>query len=260
MFINNFDPVAIQLFSIEIRWYSLSYIIGIILGWVVAKKFFILDQQIKSKFDDYITYIILGIIIGGRLGYVLIYDFNYYINNPLDIFKIWQGGMSFHGGLLGIILISIIFAKNNKENPLNYLDVVSLVSPIGIFFGRISNFINSELYGTVTNLPWGVKFIKIDNLYRHPSQLYEAFFEGIILFMILIYFKRKGFLKFPGMISGMFLIFYSFFRFLIEFVRVPDEQLGYLIFNLTMGQIISLIFFIVGIYLITTKYEIKTEN
>ena len=124
MFINNFDPVAIQLFSIEIRWYSLSYIIGIILGWVVAKKFFILDQQIKSKFDDYITYIILGIIIGGRLGYVLIYDFNYYINNPLDIFKIWQGGMSFHGGLLGIILISIIFAKNNKENPLNYLDVV----------------------------------------------------------------------------------------------------------------------------------------
>ena len=259
MFINNFDPVAIQLFSIEIRWYSLSYIIGIILGWVVAKKFFILDQQIKSKFDDYITYIILGIIIGGRLGYVLIYDFNYYINNPLDIFKIWQGGMSFHGGLLGIILISIIFAKNNKENPLNYLDVVSLVSPIGIFFGRISNFINSELYGTVTNLPWGVKFIKIDNLYRHPSQLYEAFFEGIILFMILIYFKRKGFLKFPGMISGMFLIFYSFFRFLIEFVRVPDEQLGYLIFNLTMGQIISLIFFIVGIYLITTKYETKKK-
>ena len=259
MFINNFDPVAIQLFSIEIRWYSLSYIIGIILGWVVAKKFFILDQQIKSKFDDYITYIILGIIIGGRLGYVLIYDFNYYINNPLDIFKIWQGGMSFHGGLLGIILISIIFAKINKENPLNYLDVVSLVSPIGIFFGRISNFINSELYGTATNLPWGVKFIKIDNLYRHPSQLYEAFFEGIILFMILIYFKRKGFLKFPGMISGMFLIFYSFFRFLIEFVRVPDEQLGYLIFNLTMGQIISLIFFIVGIYLITTKYETKKK-
>ncbi len=259
MFINNFDPVAIQIFSLEIRWYSLSYIIGIILGWFVAKKFFILDEGIKNKFDDYITYIILGIIIGGRLGYVLFYDFNYFINNPIDIFKIWQGGMSFHGGLLGIIFISIFFAKNRKQNTFNYLDIISLVSPIGIFFGRISNFINSELYGTVTNLPWGVKFIKIDNLIRHPSQLYEATLEGIILFIILFYFRKKGFLKYPGMISGIFLTFYSLFRFLIEFVRVPDEQLGYFIFNLTMGQILSLIFFIVGIYLITTKYEIKTK-
>ena len=259
MFINNFDPVAIQLFSIEIRWYSLSYILGIVIGWIVAKKFFILDQEIKYKFDDFITYIILGIIFGGRLGYVLIYDFNYYINNPLDIFKIWQGGMSFHGGLLGIIFVSVIFAKNNKQNPFKYLDIVSLVSPIGIFFGRLSNFINSELYGTVTDLPWAVKFIKIDNLYRHPSQLYEAIFEGIILFMILVYYKKKDFLKFPGMISGIFLIFYSLFRFFIEFVRVPDEQLGYMIFNLTMGQIISLIFFIFGVYLITTKYEFEKK-
>jgi len=259
MFINNFDPVAIQLFSIEIRWYSLSYILGIVIGWIVAKKFFILDQEIKYKFDDFITYVIIGIIFGGRLGYVLIYDFNYYINNPLDIFKIWQGGMSFHGGLLGIVFVSVIFAKNNKQNPLKYLDIVSLVSPIGIFFGRLSNFINSELYGTVTDLPWAVKFIKIDNLYRHPSQLYEAIFEGIILFMILVYYKKKNFLKFPGMISGIFLIFYSLFRFFIEFVRVPDEQLGYMIFNLTMGQIISLIFFIFGMYLITTKYEFEKK-
>ena len=257
MFINNFDPVAIELFSIEIRWYSISYILGIIFGWIIAKKFFISDKEIRNKFDDYITYLILGIIIGGRLGYILIYDLNYYLNNPIDIFKIWQGGMSFHGGLLGIIFISIIFAKKHKHNPFNYLDVVSIVSPIGIFFGRISNFINSELYGTVTNLPWAVKFIKIDDLYRHPTQLYEAILEGIILFIILIFFKRKGFLKSPGMISGIFLIFYSLFRFIIEFVRVPDEQLGYLLFNLTMGQIISLIFFIVGVYLVTTKYEIK---
>ena len=259
MFINNFDPVAIQLFSIEIRWYSLSYIIGIIFGWIIAKKFFISDQEIKNKFDDYITYIILGIIIGGRLGYVIIYDLSYFMNNPLDIIKIWQGGMSFHGGLLGIVIVTLFFAKNDKQNPLNYLDIVSLVSPIGIFFGRISNFINSELYGIETTLPWGVKFIKIDDLYRHPSQIYEAVFEGIILFIILVYFKKKGLLKFPGMISGIFLIFYSLFRFLIEFVRVPDDQLGYLIFNLTMGQIISLIFFIVGVYLVTTKYEIKNK-
>ena len=259
MFINNFDPVAIQLFSIEIKWYSLSYIFGILFGWIIAKRFFISDQGIRNRFDDYITYIIISIIIGGRLGYVLIYDFNHYINNPIDIFKIWQGGMSFHGGVLGIIFATIYFVKNNNQNPFNYLDIVSLVSPIGIFFGRISNFINSELYGTTTNLPWAVKFIKIDNLYRHPSQLYEASLEGIILFTILIYFKKKGFLKFPGVISGLFLTFYSLFRFVIEFVRVPDEQLGYLIFGLTIGQIISLIFFILGVYLISNKYENKKK-
>ncbi len=259
MFINNFDPVAIELFSFEIRWYSLSYIIGILLGWFLAKKFFISDQEIKDKFDDYITYIIIGIIFGGRLGYVLIYDFDYFISNPIDILKIWQGGMSFHGGLLGIIFVSILYAKNNKQSPFSYLDIVAIVSPIGIFFGRVSNFINSELYGVETNLPWAVKFIKIDNLYRHPSQLYEAALEGIILFIILVYFKKKGFLKFPGIISGIFLILYSLFRFIIEFVRVPDEQLGYLTLNLTMGQIISLIFFVVGVYLILTKYETKTK-
>ena len=141
----------------------------------------------------------------------------------------------------------------------SYLDIVSFVAPIGIFFGRIANFINSELYGIETNVPWAVKFIQIDNLYRHPSQLYEAFFEGIILFLILIYFKNKNFIKNPGIISGLFLIFYSFFRFVIEFYRVPDEQLGYLIFNLTMGQILSLFFIIFGIYLIITKYENKKK-
>ena len=260
MFTNNFDPVAIQIFSLEIRWYSLAYIIGILIGWYLGKKYFITKHEIREKFDDYLTYVILGIIIGGRLGYVIFYNFNYYYNHPIDIFKIWQGGMSFHGGLLGIIFITIWFAKKNFHNPFFYLDIISIVAPIGIFFGRLSNFINSELYGTATSVPWGVKFIQIDNLYRHPSQLYEALFEGIILFIILLIFRNKGFLNLPGIISSIFLIFYSLFRFIIEFFRVPDEQLGYIIFNLTMGQIISFIFFIVGIYLITTKYEIKTEN
>ncbi len=260
MFTNNFDPVAIQIFSLEIRWYSLAYIVGILIGWYLSKKYFISKQEIKEKFDDYLTYLILSIIIGGRLGYVIFYNFNYYYNHPIDIFKIWQGGMSFHGGLLGIIFITIWFAKKNNHNPFNYLDIISIVAPIGIFFGRISNFINSELYGKVTDLPWGVKFIQIDNLYRHPSQLYEAVSEGIVLFIILLFFKNKGFLKLPGIISGAFLALYSLFRFIIEFFRVPDEQLGYVILNFTMGQIISFIFFIVGIYLITTKYEIKTKN
>ena len=257
MFINNFDPVAFQFFSIEIRWYSLAYIAGILLGWILSKKFFISGTGLRDKFDDFISYIILGIIIGGRLGYVIFYNLSYYSNNLLDVFKIWQGGMSFHGGLLGVIAVSIWFAKRNNQNAFNYLDIVSIVAPIGIFFGRIANFINSELYGTETSIFWSVKFVKVDNLYRHPSQLYEAFFEGLILFLILLYFRNKGFLKNPGFISGLFLIFYSIFRFLIEFFRVPDEQLGYLIFNLTMGQIISFIFLLIGLYLIITRYEIK---
>ena len=260
MFINSFDPVAIQFLSIEIRWYSLAYIVGILLGWFLSKRMFISNQQLKEKFDDYITYLILGIIVGGRLGYVFFYNFNYYLENLTDIFKIWQGGMSFHGGLIGIIIVSVWFGKKNNQNPFIYLDVVSLVAPIGIFFGRIANFINSELYGVETNLPWGVKFIQIDNLYRHPSQLYEAFLEGLILFFILLYFRNRGFIKTPGLISGLFLIFYSVFRFMIEFFRVPDEQLGYLFFNLTMGQIISFIFLFIGIYLFIIKYEIKKES
>ena len=259
MFINNFDPVAIQFFSFEIRWYSLAYIVGILIGWILSKKIFISNAEIKIKFDDYITFLILGIIIGGRLGYIFFYNFSYYSTNLLDIFKIWQGGMSFHGGLIGIIISSIWFAKKNNQNPFNYLDIVSLVAPIGIFFGRIANFINSELYGIETNLPWGVKFIQVDDLYRHPSQLYEALFEGIILFIILLYFRNKGLLKTPGIISSLFLIFYSIFRFVIEFFRAPDNQLGYLILNLTMGQIASLIFLLIGI-LIITNYAHKKES
>ena len=260
MFINNFDPVAIQFFSIEIRWYSLAYIVGILLGWTLSKKIFISDVNLKEKFDDYITYIILGIIIGGRLGYVFFYNYDYYSNNFIDIIKIWQGGMSFHGGLIGVIIVSIIFSKKNNQNTFSYLDIVSLVAPIGIFFGRIANFINSELYGVETNLPWAVKFVQVDNLYRHPSQLYEAFFEGLILFLILIYFRNKGFVKTPGLISALFLIFYSIFRFIVEFFRVPDEQLGYVFFHLTMGQIISSVFLLIGIYLVIIKYEIKKES
>ncbi len=259
MFINNFDPVAIQIFSFEIRWYSLAYITGILIGWVLGKKVFISDEAIKEKFDDFLAYLIIGIIVGGRLGYALFYNFNYFSNNFFDIFKIWQGGMSFHGGLIGIIIASILFSKKNNHNVYNYLDVVSIVAPIGIFFGRVANFINSELYGIETNLPWGVKFIKVDNIFRHPSQLYEALFEGIILFIILVYFKNKGFMKKSGLISSLFLIFYSVFRFIIEFYRVPDEHLGYLFFSFTMGQIISLIFFLIGIYLFIEKYEDKKE-
>ena len=257
MFINNFDPVAFQIISFEIRWYSLAYIAGIIIGWMLCKKVLIQKSDINEKFDDYLTYLVIGIIIGGRLGYIIFYNFNYYINNLFEIFKVWEGGMSFHGGLIGIIVASILFSKKNNQDSFLYMDLVSLVAPIGIFFGRLANFINSELYGTPTDIPWAVTFIQVDNLSRHPSQLYEAILEGVILFIILMYFKNKDYLKKPGLISGLFLIFYSLFRFFIEFVRVPDEQLGYLIFELSMGQIISLIFFVIGIILFYFKNENK---
>ena len=260
MFINNFNPVAFQILSFEIRWYSLAYVVGIVIGWLLCKKIFIKNSNINEKFDDYISYLIIGIIIGGRLGYIIFYNFNYYINNILDIFKIWEGGMSFHGGLIGIIVASMVFAKKYGQDSFLYMDLVSLVAPIGIFFGRLANFINSELYGIPTEVPWAVTFIQIDNLSRHPSQLYEAIFEGIILLLILLYFRKKNFLEKPGLISGIFLIFYSIFRFFVEFFRVPDQQLGYLILNLTMGQIISLIFFLTGIFLVIFKNENKQNN
>ena len=259
MFINNFDPVAIEIFSLEIRWYSLSYIMGILVGWYIAKKFFA-NKNIKDKFDDYITYIIIGLILGGRLGYVLFYNFDYYLNNISDVLKVWQGGMSFHGGVIGVILASILFSKKNNENVFEYLDVVALVSPIGIFFGRIANFINSELYGHETFMPWGVQFIQIDNLYRHPSQIYEAILEGIILFLLLIFFWNKEKFKTPGKLSSLFLILYSTFRFMIEYFRVPDEHLGYLILNLTMGQLISFIFFIIGLSLYYFTNDTKKKS
>ncbi len=259
MFINNFDPVAIEILSFEVRWYSLAYIVGILLGWYFAKKIFLKNGN-KDNFDDYITYLIIGLILGGRLGYVLIYDLNYYLSNSLEILKIWNGGMSFHGAVIGIIIASVIFSKKNNDNAFEYLDIVAIVSPIGIFFGRVANFLNSELYGHETSVPWAVQFIQIDNLYRHPSQLYEAVLEGIVLFGILVYFWNKDYLKNPGKLSALFLIFYSVFRFITEFYRLPDIHLGYLFLNLTMGQFLSLIFLITGVFLFYLKNDTKKKT
>jgi len=255
MFINDFDPVAFNILSLEIRWYSLSYIFGIIFGWLYCKKKLIISTSFQKIFDDYIFYLILGIIVGGRLGYVLIYNIKYYINNPLEILMIWNGGMSFHGALIGIIIVTYLFSKKNEINTFYLLDLVALSSPIGIFFGRISNFINSELYGRETEVFWSVKFISIDNINRHPSQIYEAILEGLILFIILNYLISKVNKK-DGYISSLFLIFYSIFRFLTEFFREPDLHIGLLIFNLSMGQLISIIFLISGIILWRSKKNV----
>jgi len=255
MFINNFDPVALSIFSLEIRWYSLAYIFGILIGWKYCKKLIVEKKISHSLFDDFIPFLILGVIIGGRIGYVLLYNFNYYIKNFHEIFFIWEGGMSFHGGAIGVFLSTLIYCKKKKINKFIFLDLISVSAPIGLFLGRIANFINSELYGKVSSLPWSVIFIKIDDIPRHPSQLYEALFEGLVLFFILNYFVKKNYLKTPGIISSIFLIFYSIFRFLVEFFRIPDEQIGYIL-NLTMGQIISIVFLFWGIYLFSKKnYE-----
>ena len=255
MFINNFDPVAINFFSLEIRWYSLSYIFGIVFAWIYCKKFLIKDEKILNLFDDLISYLIIGVILGGRLGYIIFYNLNYYSKNILEVFMIWEGGMSFHGGLLGVIVATYIFSKRNNIKPFLFLDLISMSAPIGIFLGRIANFINSELYGRKTDLFWSVKFEKIDNTFRHPSQIYEAIFEGIILFILLNFVFKKKFYKSLGSISALFLIFYSTFRFFIEFTREPDVQIGYVLFNLTLGQLLSFLFFMFGLFLFYRKNE-----
>ena len=253
MFINNIDPVAFQIFSLEIKWYSLAYIFGIIFGWLYCKKILTNQQKLLSLFDDLMTYIIIGVILGGRLGYVIIYNLEYYLENLLQIFMIWNGGMSFHGGMVGVFVAVAIFSKKHKIDSYIFLDLISLAAPIGLFLGRIANYINSELYGRETDVAWSVKFITIDNVSRHPSQIYEAIFEGLVLFLLLNYFYKKNIFVKPGLISSIFLIFYSFFRFFLEFFRAPDPQLGFLLFELTLGQIISVIFLIFGIYLFFIK-------
>ena len=255
MFINNFDPVAFNFFSLEIRWYSLAYIFGIIIGWVYSKKYLINDKSILNIFDDLIAYLIIGVILGGRLGYILFYNLDYYLNNLNEVLMLWKGGMSFHGGVIGVVISTILFSKKHNINPFTFLDLIAVVAPIGIFLGRIANFLNSELYGKETEVFWSVIYPKIDNLTRHPSQIYEAIFEGLILFLILNLLVKKNLLGKKGLISSCFLIFYSLFRFVLEFFREPDPQVGYLIISMTMGQILSLFLFIIGIGLLLKKNE-----
>lgn len=258
MFVNNLDPVAISLFNIDIRWYSLAYIFGLIFS-IQYGKFLITKNNFfefeKDILDDYLPYAILGIILGGRIGYILFYDLAFYIKNPIEIFYIWQGGMSFHGGLVGIILISLYFVKKKQIDFYVFSDLLALISPIGLFLGRIANFINSELIGLPSNLPWSVIFIKIDQIPRHPSQLYEALLEGIMLFLILnLIFKFK---KIKGYVSAYFLILYSFFRIISEQFRLPDEHLGYVLGNLSMGSVLSIIILLIGIFILRDVRNFK---
>ena len=255
MYIHNFDPILISIGFIEIRWYSLAYIFGILIGWWLGKK--ILDSRMSGQnssalldnFDNLISYIIISIIIGGRLGYILFYNFGYYINNPIDIFKIWEGGMSFHGGLLGVIVGTHLFARSKKIETFIFLDVIACVAPIGLFFGRVANFINGELFGKPSTLPWSVVFPEIDNVSRHPSQLYEALLEGLLLFLILIFFAYNKKTK-TGQCSSIFLILYGLFRIVSEQFREPDIQVGYVFNIISLGSVLSFIMIIAGILIL----------
>ena len=257
MYTHNLEPVLFNIYFLEIRWYSLAYIVGITLGWWYAKKVCSFLNKSKGvpikgdEFDNLISYLIAGIIVGGRMGYVIFYNPVFYLFNPMEILKIWEGGMSFHGGLIGIIISVIIFSKKNNLNSLMYLDVIACVAPIGLFLGRIANFINSELIGKPTQFFLNVIFPEIDELPRHPSQIYEAFLEGAILFFILRYIiSSKDYII--GTCSYMFLIFYGVFRTISEFFREPDAHIGYLFGFISTGTLLSLFMITAG--LITFNY------
>ena len=263
MFTHNLDPVLFDFGLINIKWYSLSYIFGIIIGWwygkkIILKRFEHIGERFKlDEFDNLISYIIISIIIGGRIGYVILYNPHYYISNPLDTFKIWEGGMSFHGALVGIIIATILFSSQKKIQSLFLLDIIACVSPIGIFLGRIANFINAELVGKETDLPWSVIFPSVDMIPRHPSQIYEALLEGLILFFIMNKLFQKKDYK-TGQCSYMFLICYGVLRIISEFFREPDVQLGYLFNLVSMGTFLSLIMILSGLifYYFQKKNEI----
>ena len=248
MIIHNFDPVLIDLGLFQIRWYSIAYILGIIFGWMyalhiiksISKNNLSFLPIKKYQFDDLIIYLVIGIIVGGRLGYIFFYNFDYYTQNFSEIFKIWHGGMSFHGGLIGIIISTYLFSKISNTNFFKFTDIISCVAPIGFFLGRIANFINGELYGKISNLPWSVIFPAGGSISRHPSQIYEALLEGIVLFVLINFFAlRKKFLFKAGYTSGTFLILYSLLRILGEYFREPDEHIGYIFGSISMGSLLS---------------------
>jgi len=245
-----FDPVAIQLGPLSIHWYGLMYLIGFLsllwLGKWRANRYPEAGWK-PTEMDDILFYGALGVIIGGRLGYCLFYQPAYYLSHPLEIAYIWQGGMSFHGGFLGVLAAMVFFARKTGKRWLAVMDFVAPLVPIGLGAGRMGNFINGELWGRTTDVAWGMVFPQIDNLVRHPSQLYQFALEGVVLFVVLWGYSSKP--RPVGAISGLFLIGYGSFRFLVEFTREPDSFLGLLALSLSMGQWLSLPMIVVGVWM-----------
>jgi phosphatidylglycerol:prolipoprotein diacylglycerol transferase len=257
------DPIAVEIGPLAIRWYSLAYIVGLVGGWrycrwLAGRPPHAIDPE---AFDDFVLWATLGVVLGGRIGYVLFYKPAYYLANPLDVFALWQGGMSFHGGAAGVILAIILFARKRRVSWLSLGDLVVCAVPIGLFLGRLANFVNGELWGRATDVPWAMVFPSDpQQIPRHPSQLYEAGLEGIVLFLVLFVLVRRGWLERPGALGGAFLAGYGLARITVEFFRQPDAQLGFLLGFTTMGQLLSLPLVIAGAILIVHGFRAQRRR
>ncbi|HET7889278.1 MAG TPA: prolipoprotein diacylglyceryl transferase [Bradyrhizobium sp.] len=264
-----FDPVAFAIGPFVVRWYALAYIGGIVIGWIYARAL-IKNEKLwagpapvtLAQLDDFVLWVTIGIIVGGRTGYVLFYNPMFFLAHPAEIFELWKGGMSFHGGFLGCVAAVMLFARRNNISILSLGDIVTAVGPIGLFLGRIANFINSELWGRAADpaLPWAMVFPNGGPIPRHPSQLYEAALEGIVLFTILAVMIRMGALKRPGLILGSFIAIYGIARIIGEFFREPDPQLGFLWGGLTMGMLLSVPMIIAGAIIIAAAKRRKAAK
>jgi phosphatidylglycerol:prolipoprotein diacylglycerol transferase len=262
------NPVAFEIGPLQVHWYALAYMAGFILGWRLAVWICRLDgnkyRPNDTDIDDFMSWAILGVLLGGRLGYVLFYNLPTYVENPLGILKLWQGGMSFHGGVIGVAVVTTTYALLKKISLLRLTDLFAVSAPIGFFFGRIANFINGELYGRVTDVPWGMVFPRAeDGALRHPSQLYQATFEGLLLFLILLALIRIPKIRnVEGLVSAAFLIFGGIFRFGIEFFREPDVQLGFVFERLSMGQILSVPMMLLGgvVFVIARRNHARSQQ
>jgi phosphatidylglycerol---prolipoprotein diacylglyceryl transferase len=260
------NPVLISIGPFSVRWYALAYIVGIIAGWFYARAIISSERLWGGPapftvidFDDFVIWITLGIILGGRIGYVLFYNLPHFAENPIEILQLWNGGMSFHGGVLGCIVAIVLFAMRRGIRVLSLGDVTAAVAPIGLFLGRIANFINGELWGRPTDVPWAMVFPHGGPIPRHPSQLYEATLEGVVLFIVLALLVRFGALKRPGVVTGVFAIGYGVARITCEFFREPDVQLGFLWGGLTMGMLLCIPLILAGIAVLVVAFKRTTK-
>ncbi len=247
------DPVAASFGPLVIRWYALAYLAGFIIGWRYC--LYLARQNTKGPaaelYDEFLTWAVIGVVLGGRIGYILFYQPDYYFSHPTEMAEVWHGGMSFHGGMLGVIAAAWLFTNRHKMSFFAFTDILACVTPIGLFLGRLANFVNGELYGRVTNVSWAIIFPRGGDQPRHPSQLYEAFLEGIVLFLILFWLSRKPKIRARiGFISGSFLFCYGLFRSVVEFFREPDQQLGFIYGGTTMGQLLCVPMMLFGLYII----------
>ena len=250
----SFDPVAFTVGSLSVRWYGLMYVVGFLLGWFLGRQRAARFGWEARDVDDLVTISMLGCVLGGRLGYIIFYDLPVYLADPSEILRFWNGGMSFHGAAIGLSLAFLYFGRTRKKRFIDIADFITPLIPPGLFFGRIGNFINGELWGKVTTAPWGVIFPHAGPYPRHPSQLYEAFLEGVVLFVLLMWFSARP--RRRGQIAGLFAMGYGISRFCVEFVRMPDVQLGYLAMQwLTMGQLLSLPLIAIGCWLFFCEHR-----